>query len=135
MCSNAEGKTTVRIRHCPLKYAGMAELVDASHLGCDVERRVGSSPSTRTTKMKGIKNMPLRTIKLPMLSDRDLINLYYDDKVAIENIRNSMGCNESWYDKHYAISRTFTKEQVNAMSDNELANLLKLAEKIQEALY
>ena len=113
----------------------MAELGDASHLGCDVERRVGSSPSTRTIKMKGIKNMPLRTIKLPILSDRDLINLYYDDKVAIENIRNSMGCNESWYDKHYAISRTFTKEQVNAMSDDELNNLLKLAETIQEALY
>ena len=79
--------------------------------------------------------MPPRKREPKKLSDRDLINLYFDNKVSVENIRNSMCCNESWYDKHYAISRTFTKEQVNTMSDNELANLLKLAEKIQEALY
>ena len=47
-------------------------------------------------------------VKNRHLSDRELINLYFDDKAAIENIRNSMGCNEAWYDKHYAISRTFT---------------------------
>ena len=80
MCSNAEGKTTVRIRHCPLKYAGMAELGDASHLGCDVERRVGSSPSTRTIQI-------------------------------------------------------FKREDIDAMDDKQLKNLLKLAETIQEALY
>ena len=85
--------------------------------------------------MKGCYRMPPRSKTLPKLSDRDLINLYFDDKVAIENIRNSMGCNESWYDKHYAISRTFTRDEVNAMTDNELANLLRLATKIQEALY
>lgn len=113
----------------------MAELGDALDLGSSTERRVGSIPSTRTTKMKGIKNMPTRKREPKKLSDRDLINLYFDNKVAVENIRNSMGCDESWYDKHYAISRTFTREQVNAMSDNELANLLKLAETIQEALY
>lgn len=79
--------------------------------------------------------MPPRKRPQKKLSDRDIIRMYHEDRIKIENIKNSMGCNESWYDKHYAVSRTFTKEEVDAMTDSELANLLKLASKIQEALY
>ena len=116
-------------------YAGMAK--SGKRTGFRIQHRkvCGFNSLYPHHKMKGIKNMPPRKREPKKLSDRDLINLYFDNKVAVENIRNSMGCDESWYDKHYAISRTFTKEQVNAMSDNELANLLKLAETIQEALY
>ena len=34
--------------HLPLISAGMAELADAQDLGSCAERRVGSSPTTRT---------------------------------------------------------------------------------------
>ena len=85
--------------------------------------------------MKGYKDMPPRTREPRQLSDRELINMYYDNRVNIESIKNSMGCNEAWYDKHYAIAKTFTREEVKAMTDKELNNLLKLANNIQEALY
>ena len=51
------------------------------------------------------------------------------------NQRNSMGCNESWYNSYYAISKTFSKEELNAMSEKELNNLVNLADNISEALY
>ena len=116
-------------------YAGMVELVDTSHLGCDVERRVGSSPSTRTIKLERCGIMPPRKREPKKLTDRELINLYFDNKVAMTNIHNVMGCNESWYDKYYAITHTFKREDIDAMDDKQLENLLKLAETIQEALY
>ena len=48
---------------------------------------------------------------------------------------NSMGCNESWYDCYYAIGQTFTEEELETMSEEELNHLVKLADKISEALY
>ena len=79
--------------------------------------------------------MPPRKRELKKLTDRELINLYFDNKVAMTNIHNVMGCNESWYDKYYAITHTFKREDIDAMDDKQLENLLKLAETIQEALY
>lgn len=46
-----------------------------------------------------------------------------------------MGCLELWYDSYFAIKQTFTYKEIYNMSENEIANLLKLAENIQEALY
>lgn len=51
------------------------------------------------------------------------------------NTRNRMGCLESWYNSYFAMKQTFTYEEIYSMSENEIANLLKLAENIQEALY
>lgn len=79
--------------------------------------------------------MPPRKRELKKLTDRELINLYFDGNVAMTNIHNVMGCNESWYDKYYAITHTFKREDIDAMDDKQLENLLKLAETIQEALY
>ena len=79
--------------------------------------------------------MPPRKREPKKLTDRELINLYFDNKVAMTNIHNVMGCNESWYDKYYAITHTFKREDIDAMDDKQLENLLKLAETIQEALY
>lgn len=49
--------------------------------------------------------------------------------------KNSMGCDESWYNPYYAIKQTFSIEEIEQMSDREIENLIKLAEKIEQALY
>ena len=49
--------------------------------------------------------------------------------------RNSMGCSENWYNSYYAISRTFTLEEVQAMSEMEVEHLVKLGDTIAEYLY
>ena len=48
---------------------------------------------------------------------------------------NIMGCSENWYNPYYAIRETFTMEELEAMSENELNNLVKLGETLSEALY
>lgn len=49
--------------------------------------------------------------------------------------RNSMGCSEYWYYPEYSICKTFTEEELRNMSEKEINNLMKLAEKISEGLY
>ena len=63
-----------------------------------------------------------------------LLEFEYRDK-PINNRRNSMGCSESWYDPVYSITQTFTREQIEAMTGKEVANLWKLAENIADGLY
>ena len=57
------------------------------------------------------------------------------DKPVVTTTKNIMGCNENWYNSYYSISHTFTKEELEAMSDIEIENLVKLADSIAEALY
>lgn len=59
---------------------------------------------------------------------------------AIKNVgtttaRNSMGCSENWYNVYYAIKMTFTMEEIEAMSEKELNDLVKLGDAISEGLY
>lgn len=61
--------------------------------------------------------------------------LQYFNSPAESKERNSMGCSESWYDPYYAIMRTFSKEEIESMSDAEVANLVKLAENLSDAFY
>lgn len=49
--------------------------------------------------------------------------------------RNSMGCLESWYNEHWAISQTFTEQEVKAMSDREIELLERLGNSMSEAFY
>jgi len=63
-----------------------------------------------------------------------LLEFEYKDK-PVNNMRNSMGCSESWYDPVYSITETFTREQIEAMTGKEVANLWKLAENIADGLY
>lgn len=51
------------------------------------------------------------------------------------NMINRMGCSENWYNPHYAIRNTFSKEELENMTESELNNLVKLAKNISEALY
>ena len=59
----------------------------------------------------------------------------YINKPITTTMRNRMVCDENWYNAYYAIKETFSIEAINAMSDNEIENLVKLADAIGEALY
>lgn len=49
--------------------------------------------------------------------------------------RNSMGCSESWYDPFFCIQQFFTEDERNAMSEEELNHLYRLADQMSQALY
>lgn len=49
--------------------------------------------------------------------------------------RNRMGCSENWYDPYYAMKETFSKEQIESMTETEIQNLLTLAQNISDGLY
>ena len=61
--------------------------------------------------------------------------LKYLDAPVETTAKNRMGCSENWYDPYYAMKETFTKEQIENMSESEIQNLLKLAQNIYEGLY
>lgn len=63
-----------------------------------------------------------------------LLEFEYRDKPK-NSMRNSMGCSESWYDPTYSITETFTKEEIEAMTEKEVIDLWKLAENIADGLY
>lgn len=69
------------------------------------------------------------------VSDKEMLLKYIETIQEPDNRINRMGCSESWYDPFYAMKQTFTKEEVEAMSDDEINNLLRLACNIQENLY
>ena len=46
-----------------------------------------------------------------------------------------MGCSENWYNSYYAMKETFTREEIESMTDTEIENLIKLADNIAEGLY
>lgn len=59
----------------------------------------------------------------------------YIDRPAIVDARNRMGCDENWYNPYYAIKNTFPREEIAKMTDQEIRNLIKLADAIAGALY
>lgn len=67
------------------------------------------------------------------MSKADLLK--YLDSPSLSAARNSMGCSENWYNPFYAMMETFTREEIEAMSEQEVSNLLKLAERISDGLY
>lgn len=67
------------------------------------------------------------------MSKADLLK--YLDNPPLSTARNSMGCSENWYNPFYAMMETFTREEIEAMSEQEVSNLLKLAERISDGLY
>lgn len=59
---------------------------------------------------------------------------YMNNPVMIQG-SNIMGCSENWYNPYYAIWATFSREEVENMSEDEILNLVKLAESIGDGLY
>lgn len=60
-----------------------------------------------------------------------IVSYKVPDKIS----RNSMGCDESWYDPYYAIKETFSVEEIDSMSESEVDNLVRLGDAIGEGLY
>lgn len=63
----------------------------------------------------------------------DILKWYHRERPT--NERNSMGCNESWYNCWYAISRTFAEEEVQNMTDREIELLERLGDSMADAFY
>lgn len=72
---------------------------------------------------------------LVRVSDKEDLLEYIESFKESPAGRNRMGCLEAWYDPDYAIKETFTKEEIEVMSDNEINNLLRLACNISDGLY
>lgn len=66
---------------------------------------------------------------------KERLLLRYELNISSNNNRNSMGCLESWYNFEYAMMQTFSKEEIEKMSDTEFAHLNRLVTNIQEGLY
>ena len=49
--------------------------------------------------------------------------------------RNSMGVSESYYDPYYLAKKCFKIEQLEAMSESELQNIIKMADFATEVFY
>ena len=69
-----------------------------------------------------------------ILTEKQKLLEYMDNPVETK-ARNSMGCSENWYNPYYAIKETFSREKIENMSDEEIENLVKLADEIGLALY
>jgi len=67
-----------------------------------------------------------------MSKDEILMNIATVEYTKAQNI---MGCSENWYNPYYALKNTFTYKELEKMSEDELNNLVKLAETISEGLY
>lgn len=57
------------------------------------------------------------------------------DKEKNNKARNSMGVSESFYNPYYLTGNCFTLEELSAMSEAELNNLIKLADYASDAFY
>ena len=67
---------------------------------------------------------------------KDLILKNIKDSLGIKSTaRNSMGCSESYYNPDYLIGKCFTEKELDALSETELNNLIRLAEFASNAFY
>lgn len=67
------------------------------------------------------------------MDGKELIKKYKESNLKSEI--NSKGRNESWYINIYAIYNTFSEEEIMKMTEHEINLLIKLADKMSEALY
>lgn len=54
--------------------------------------------------------------------------LEYIKKPALTTARNSMGCDENWYNSYFAIKETFSIEEI--MQKNRIRNIFPNTEKL-----
>jgi hypothetical protein len=59
----------------------------------------------------------------------------FDQDKDHDHRKNIMGADDAWYDTDYAITQVFTKDQVQAMSDDEIGHITALGDKMAEMLY
>ena len=68
------------------------------------------------------------------MSEKEKLLEYINNPITT-TMRNRMGCDENWYNPYYAIKETFSKEKIENMSEEEIENLVELANEIGLALY
>lgn len=68
------------------------------------------------------------------MSEKEKLLAYMDNPVETK-ARNLMGCSENWYNPYYAIKETFSREKIEKMTNEEIENLVTLADEIALALY
>ena len=68
------------------------------------------------------------------MTDKEKL-LEYIKKPVFTTARNSMGCDENWYNSYFAIKETFSIKEINSMSDKEVENLVRLGDSMSEAFY
>ena len=61
--------------------------------------------------------------------------LEYINNPVTTDARNIMGCSENWYNPYYAIKETFSIEEIQAMTNKEIENLVRLGDEIAMSLY
>lgn len=69
------------------------------------------------------------------MTKEEIINNIKNTSLVGTSARNSMGCSENWYNVYFSIKMTFSMDEIESMSENELNNLVKLGNTIAEGLY
>lgn len=69
------------------------------------------------------------------MTKEEVINNIKNTSLVGTSARNSMGCSENWYNVYFSIKMTFSMDEIENMSENELNNLVKLGNTIAEGLY
>lgn len=69
------------------------------------------------------------------MTKEEIINNIKNTSLVGTSARNSMSCSENWYNAYFSIKMTFSMEEIENMSENELNNLVKLGNTIAEGLY
>ena len=69
------------------------------------------------------------------MTKEEIINNIKNTSIVGTSARNRMGCSENWYNAYFSIKMTFSMEEIENMSENELNNLVKLGNNIAEGLY
>ena len=69
------------------------------------------------------------------MTKEEIINNIKNTSLVGTSARNSMGCSENWYNVYFSIKMTFSMDEIENMSENELNNLVKLGNTIAEGLY
>lgn len=64
---------------------------------------------------------------------RKLLEFYSNPETT--TALNRMGCSENWYNPYYAITQTFSVSEIGIMADEEIDNLVRLAQNISDYLY
>lgn len=61
--------------------------------------------------------------------------LYYLDNPTDVPWKNGMGCSENWYNPFYAMAQTFSRQEIERMSDDTIIACLRVADAVGEGLY
>ena len=69
------------------------------------------------------------------MTTEEIIKNIKNTSIVGTSAKNSMGCSENWYNAYFSIKMTFSMEEIENMSENELNNLVKLGNTIAEGLY